>query len=167
MSYDINKIKERCIAICAKVGVEFKIPVSINGRLTRTLGRVQYTRNSNGYVTSVSMEISKQLIDTQTDEVIESVIDHECAHYLVNETTHAAHGHDEVFRMMCARIGCTNDGRTTKEFDPTKVLTKYTVICENCGPIANYHRMSSTLRHLDLCRCKKCGGHKLKLIQNY
>jgi hypothetical protein len=48
-----------CKEICAGVGYDFTIPVKINKRLTRTLGRVSWVR-TNGKVRSTLMEFSYQ-----------------------------------------------------------------------------------------------------------
>ena len=38
--YDISRIRREFIQICGKAGVEVTAPINLNGRLTRTLGRV-------------------------------------------------------------------------------------------------------------------------------
>ena len=65
--WTIEKITNYCKEVCGNANVEFSIPVSINGRLTRTLGRVHSTRNVNGYVTPQRMEFSRQFLETSSD----------------------------------------------------------------------------------------------------
>ena len=161
-------LTEMCKEICAKVNYDFTIPVKINKRLTRTLGRVSWIR-TNDYVRNTLMEISYQLLTTATEESIWAVVAHECAHYLVIEETHENHGHDAVFKAMCARIGCTNDGtiyydlcRTT----PESSIFKYFVTCKKCGNIVGkYHRAGKIVQHPDWYKCK-CGGD-LDVTQNF
>lgn len=162
---DLTKI---CTEICGKVGYDFTIPVKINKRLTRTLGRVSWVR-INGKVQSTLMEISYQLLSTSTFDSIYAVIAHECAHYLVNEETHENHGHDAIFKAMCARIGCTNDGSICHSLDrevPETQIYKYFVVCKECGAIVGkYHRAGKVVKHPENYRCK-CGGN-LESIMNY
>ena len=67
--YDIDKIKARCEELSATVGDTFDISVQLNGRLTRTLGRVHQEKKGEKWY-SVKMEISKALLATATDESI-------------------------------------------------------------------------------------------------
>ena len=157
-----------CKEICRIAGYDFTIPVKINKRLTRTLGRVSWIR-VNGKVTSTSMEISYQLLATATFDSIKAVVAHECAHYLVNEETHESHGHDAVFKAMCARIGCTNDGKVCHSLDrevPETQIYKYFVICKDCGKtVGKYHRAGKIVQHPDFYSCK-CGG-ALTVVKNF
>ena len=56
MSYDLNRIKLEMNEICRKANVEFNIPVRLNGRLTKTLGRVRQECH-NGIWKPVRVEI--------------------------------------------------------------------------------------------------------------
>lgn len=162
---DLIKI---CQKICADAGHEFTIPVKINKRLTRTLGRVSWIR-INGKVTSTLMEISYQLLATATLDSIKSVIAHECAHYLVNEETHENHGHDAVFKAMCAKIGCANDGTICQSLNrkvPETQIYKYFVKCKKCGEIiGKYHRAGKIVQNVENYT-HKCGGD-LEVIKNF
>jgi len=163
---DITKI---CEDICEKVGYTFNIPVKINKRLTRTLGRVKWIK-SRGVVNPYLMEISYQLLSTSTQESIMDVILHECAHYLVIVETHEPHGHDFYFKEMCKRIGCTNDGTHIKNLAtivPENEIYKYFVVCKDCGAVVGrYHRAGKIIKNIEDFYCKKCNGD-LEVIQNY
>ena len=162
-------ITEMCQNICIQVGVDFTIPVIINKRLTHTLGRVCYLKDFSRYLTATKMEISHLLLETATAESIKSVIQHECAHYLVCQMTHTDHGHDIIFKKMCHAIGCTNDGTVCNNLKyaiPEEKVYKYFVTCKDCGSIvAKYHRACKTVQHPELYKCGKCGG-SLKVIKN-
>lgn len=161
-------LTEMCKEICSKVNYNFYIPVKINKRLTRTLGRVSYIK-SNGRVKSTLMEISYQLLATATLDSIKAVVEHECAHYLINEITHEHHGHDAIFKIMCAKIGCTNDGSICYSLDRTvseKEVYKYFVTCKECGKIVGkYHRAGKIVQNPEFYNCK-CGGD-LMVIKNF
>ncbi len=163
-----KEITKICEEICAKVGYKFTIPVKINKRLTRTLGRVTWIR-TNGIVKSTLMEFSYQLLSTATFDSIYEVIAHECAHYLVNEETHENHRHDTIFKAMCARIGTTNDGTVCHSLDrevPETQIYKYFVTCRDCGKIVGkYHRAGKIVQNPDHYLCK-CGG-SLTVTKNF
>ena len=161
-------LTEMCKEICAEAGYKFTIPVIINKRLTRTLGRVMWVR-VNGYVKSISMEISYELLSTATLDSIKAVIAHECAHYLVTEETHENHGHDAIFKAMCSRIGCSNDGTVYHSLSravPESQIYKYFVTCEDCGAVVGkYHRAGKIVQHPENYMCK-CGG-RLSVTKNF
>lgn len=167
--WTVEDIKARCEELSNMVGDTFDCPVRINGRLTRTLGRVDSIKR-NGRWYNEMLQISKQLIETSTDESIKSVIDHEWCHYYVTKSTGESHGHDAVFKATCARIGCTNDGTKT-HVDRTVAessIYKYQVYCGTCDEfIAGYSRMNATLKNLKTCTCKKCNTSNLSYIQNW
>ena len=167
--YDIDKIKARCEELSAAVSDTFDIPVQLNGRLTRTLGRVHQEKRGEKWH-SVKMEISKALLATATDESVRSVIDHEWAHYYVTKLTGESHGHDAEFKKVCAMIGCSNNGVVTRveRTVADSAMYKYVVRCNSCGKeIGYYTRMCNTLKNLDHCSCKLCGGESLSLVQNW
>jgi len=162
---DLTKL---CKEICSRVNYDFYIPVKINKRLTRTLGRVSWMRVGR-QVKSTLMEISYQLLTTSTFDSIKAVVEHECAHYLVNEITHEHHGHDMIFKAMCAKIGCTNDGTIYHTLDrsvPETQIYKYFVICKECGStVGKYHRAGKVVQNPESYRCN-CGG-TLFVEQNF
>lgn len=157
-----------CKKICNRVGYDFTIPVKINKRLTRTLGRVTFIK-SNNKIKSTLMEFSYQMLATSTYESIVAIVEHECAHYLVNEETQEDHGHDAVFKEMCARIGCTNDGTVCHSLSrevPETEIYKYFVICKKCGAVAGkYYRAGKIVKNPNLYK-HSCGGD-VYVVQNF
>ena len=166
--YTLEKIKEQCEEICNQLGVELDVPVTFNKRLTLTLGRV-INGHRDGAYNPVAVEFSPSFVATSTDDTIYSVIQHEMVHYYITKTTHEHHGHDALFKQVCARIGCKNDGCATKvESTVSKdLIYKYTVFCPNCGPLAYYRKFGKTLQNLSNCSCKKCKCKKLYYTQNF
>lgn len=168
MAYDLSRVQREFTNICNKAGVQVTSPISLNGRLTRTLGRVCMVRRGET-VENEKVEFSKQLLETTTDSTIESVIKHEAAHYIVTARTHESHGHDSIFKAVCAEIGTTNDTPKThvERTVSAEQVYKYTVVCPNCGPISHYHRMSKNLKNISSCYCKKCNSNNLSVIHNW
>ena len=87
--YTLDKIENQFKGICAKAGVSCNVPITINSRLTRTLGRV-VINNSIGATDTwkpIKVEFSKQFIETSSDASIEDVIKHEAAHFIATSRT--------------------------------------------------------------------------------
>lgn len=146
---------------------EFHLPVVINARLTRTLGRV-FSQWRGGRYVPTRIEFSKQMLETCDRESVEAVIKHEAAHALVTLETGEDHGHDAVFKAMCARVGTTNDGTTTavNRTVADKAIFKYTGRCKCCGAIVGqWHRAGQIVKHPDWYHCK-CGGD-IEITQNW
>lgn len=167
--YDIERIQKRCKNLSEKMNDNFTLPIIINTRLRATLGRVIMEKRQN-HCYNTRMEFSKIFLESATDEVIESVIDHEWVHYYITKTTKESHGHDRLFKETCAKIGCTNDTAITKsDFNTGETpQSKYSVYCSSCGKlVGHYNRLCFTLRNLDKCTCDFCQKSKLYYIQNW
>lgn len=166
--YDINRIKKEFYEVCENAGMDLKLPISINGRLTRTLGRVRFTRNvRTGYCELRDVEFSRQLLETASDKSVRDVILHEAAHAIVTYRTSEAHGHDDTFKAVCAEIGTDNDGVATEVERTVEVKSKYEITCPNCGIVGRYSRACTATRHIENYTCRMCGCDNLSVIQNW
>lgn len=123
MAWTVERITELCVEYCDRCNIKFNSPVVINGRLTKTLGRCFYEGHGSVW-NPVKIEISRQLLETATDESIEAVIAHECAHYVSCAITHEDHGHDSTFRFYCEKIGTTNDTAVYSDLERKKETKK-------------------------------------------
>lgn len=126
MSWDIDRITAKCAEFPAMVGDTYDCPIALNGRLSRTLGRV-ILGTERGRVISIKMEFSKEFLNTSTDASIVSVIGHEWAHYYVTKTT------INMTKSSRRRALCTND-KTKTEVERTvepESLYKYIVYCNS------------------------------------
>lgn len=162
--YNLDRIRKEVKEICVEAGCKISMPININGRLTRTLGRVMY---SNKYASR--MEFSKAFIENSTDDSIRQTILHECAHYIAWYRTGERHGHDSLFKQICAEIGCVED-KTTSHVESLKSPDKtirYAIYCPNCGFIDGRHKWCDTLENLPYCRCGKCGSEELSYVANW
>lgn len=161
-----KEIIKICEDLCSKVNYDFHIPVVINKRLKTTLGRVSYIHCGDRIV-STRMEFSYLFLSTSTIDSIQDVIAHETAHYLCNELTGEHHGHDEMFKEMCLKLGTTNYNTSTKvdRIVGNEQIYKYLVTCKNCGSTMGRHRSSKLIQHPEYYKCK-CGG-SLIVTQNW
>jgi predicted SprT family Zn-dependent metalloprotease len=164
--WTIDRVINELNKLAAADGLGYiKVPVTVNARLTSTLGRVKYIRIGGDTYIAKAIEFSKHLLETGTDNDIMNVIKHEYVHYFLVETTNVNHGHDRVFKDKCKAIGCEHT--KTHNALENEGKFKYEVWCDNCGLIATYSRMGKTLKNLDSCSCSGCHESNLKMIQNW
>ena len=167
MPYTETELKTMCETIAKDNGAELICPVKINGRLTRTLGRVVY-EGSVDNVTPKVIEFSKRFVETATPESIQEVVKHEMCHYLVSLVTKKRHGHDVLFKMMCNRVGASLNESCAKEIKymvPIAKTYKYTITCSSCGAENYYSKAGKVVKNADHYQCA-CGG-KLIVTQNW
>lgn len=162
----IEQAKEICENLSALASDTFNIPVLVNGRLTRSLGRC-ISQRVNGKVTPTKIEISQQLLETATYESIKSVVEHEWVHYYVTKITGEKHGHDAVFKHYCSKFGVTNDGCSTEVERTVEVKSKYEIFCRNCGALCGKRSRACQLTKFPHnYSCGSCNG-PLMVIQNF
>ena len=167
--WTIERITNLCIDYCRKCGVTFNSPVIINGRLTRTLGRCFYMRTGEVWKPT-KIEISRQLLETSTDESIEAVIAHECAHYVACAVTHENHGHDSTFRFYCEKIGTSNNTAVYEDLQRTKTneeIYKYTLYCSECGKFVGGRSRASCIIKEPWNYYTECCDAELKVVKNW
>ncbi len=169
MAWTVERITELCVEYCGRCDIKFNSPVVINGRLTRTLGRCFYERHGSVW-NPVKIEISRQLLETATDESIEAVIAHECAHYVSCTITHENHGHDSTFRFYCEKIGTTNDTAIYSDLERTKgneEVYKYTVYCSCCGKFIAGRSRACRITKEPWNFFSKCCNAEVEVKQNW
>lgn len=117
------------------------------------------------------LRISISAAAMEDDALFWDTIRHEYAHAVVYLTRPGErHGHDEVWKAVCRKIGCTPKG-TVAANDELKqewaASAKYRVHCERCGADTYYHRAGKIVELLmygerERVRCR-CGSHELTL----
>jgi len=154
---NLQEIKSKLEALSAAKNDTFSIEVSINGRLTKTLGRVMHTKKGN-VVTPYKMEFSKQMLETVIESDINDIIGHEWAHYYITKTTGVNHNHDAEFKALCAEIGCF--GTTSIEVTRTvEIRHKYELYCSSCFKrVAVYDRKCKTVTNCSYFKSNCCGA---------
>ena len=167
MKWTISRIEGLLQELSKSNGDQFSIPVTINGRLTSTFGRVFHRRELDGYK-PLRMEFSKQLLETASDESIVDVIKHEWCHYYITKTTKQNHGHDWDFKRLCYRIGCGGSPTTAIE-RVVEVKEKYELFCSDCGKkVGGYARVCSTIHAARDNRVKtRCCKATVTVKQNW
>ena len=167
---EYKEILEIAQKACEKCGIKLDAPVRMNGRLSRTLGRVRYRQNHLGVKVDVIEFSTKYFSDpTRNQEVKYQVVLHEIAHYLAYCSDGQSHQHDEIFRKYCAQIGCTATGEyATDEADNLienmQVKYKYDCRCSACGNHIRYYKRKPTAIGEKVSGCCRA---ELDVIQLY
>ncbi|MBX9670071.1 MAG: SprT-like domain-containing protein [Candidatus Obscuribacterales bacterium] len=101
-----------------------------------------------------SIELSRAYVFKNDESHVRDTILHEIAHALVG----AEHGHDEVWKEMCVRLGCN-----PKACDNTALLPAgaWQARCANCLTLFSRHRKPAYVSGM---YCKRCGPTKGKLL---
>ena len=166
MSYTLDRIQKEFTAAVESVGIKVSHPISLNGRLSKSLGRVVHL-NYDGYIVPEKIEFSKNFIENGTDKDIREVILHEAGHYVVAMRTHQIHNHDDVFKATCIELGTLNYQPHFESME-TKLEYKYNIYCPVCKKnIGGYNRMCKTIKlisaHSGQIYCKTCKCRDLEV----
>lgn len=160
-----------CKDLAAQLNVEFDCRVMINGRLKRTMGKVVSYLNSEGSVIPEKMEFSKNFLKTATENSIRDVVIHEFCHWYLIKVDHQNHGHDNIFKELCVRLGASElAAKSTYEpetITPIEETSKYEIICPSCGVIGKRQRASKVVKNIEWYRCSHCGNEDLSIKQNF
>jgi len=92
------------------------------------------------------IRLSEQYIANTPDEEILDTILHEIAHAILP----TGHGHDQVWKDTCIKIGARPERCIPEEY---KLEKKWVAICPTCG--ARFGRMKR-IRRSDIRWCRKC-----------
>lgn len=161
----IEEIRKMCFDIAAAEGVVISAPIVLNGRLTRTLGRVCYAFDSPYDKTMhvKSIEFSKKYVENATDDEIRLTIIHEMTHAILCIRTGTKQGHNKLFKELCKQLG--GDGETYAHTNA--IQPKYVVTCECCGnTVKSAYRAGNVIKHLDWYKSGCCRS-ALTVKQNY
>ena len=75
--FTIEKVRSEMNKLSTADGIgNICVPIEINGRLTRVMGRVKFTKEINGTCTPTKIEFARNLLENAKDEDIIQVIKH-------------------------------------------------------------------------------------------
>lgn len=173
MSWTIDRIKGELQKLCAADHIALDVPVNINSRITRTLGRVKYNYYNGAYYPT-TIEFSQKFLVNGTDNDIINVIKHEYVHFFLLAIEPCEKpGHDAAFKRKCVEIGCThihaqNHLENCAADTAIEAKSKYEVWCDDCDEIiSTYARKCKTLNNIAYCTCGRCGSKNLRVVQNW
>ena len=128
-------------------GLTLKVPLTLNGRLTRAMGRVAANHGSPQYIEIAKVACVDALIK-EDNTMLYGVLYHECIHYAHMIKGIPSYDDDPEFIEACNRLGAPLSGNLG-------ILTLVHVYqCENKHPL-----MSKTKRrNIHRLQCGACGG---------
>lgn len=169
--FTIERVIDELNKLCAADHISLDVPVEINGRLTRAMGRVKYIVASEDVYLPEKIEFARNLLENASDEDILQVIKHEYVHYFLFVTDPTTnHNHDAVFKRKCAEINCTHSksAQHVEGFRDESAKSKYEVWCTDCNKIiGTYARKCKTINNISYCKCGICKGNNLIVKQNW
>lgn len=118
--------------------LELRVSITINPRLTRTLGRYA-SRGSR----PISIELSKQLVDNHSKAEVYDVLNHELVHYSLHMLGLPNNDSDRTFIDACNRLGVSLTGTIQ-----TQTLRLYQCDCR-------VHKSQKRVM-VSRARCKYC-----------
>lgn len=108
-------------------GIAVPVPVRINGRISRALGRCIFAPKDG--IVEVHIELSQRFVEQVPFEEIRQVLLHETAHLAAILYSGGRPGHDSLFREICEQLGCRGD----TSYIRTTMHMKYEATCPRCG----------------------------------
>lgn len=131
---------------------ELTIPIEINGRLSRALGRFASRRKDGGYI-PIKVELAKSLLENEPMESILDVLKHELVHYALCKQGLPYSDGNKVFEDTLSSLGIASTN-TLSALDSKKEIYK----CD-CQEIAR----NKKLKHHAIYEgsnysCRKCGS---------
>ena len=144
----------------------------------RPAARDRHERHPGPFFQTYDPEIRLADFLRQEDAVFWDTARHEYAHAAAALLTGKRHGHDEVWRAVCRRIGCPEDRLAPQcaaaEENRKRIAAArgvYVVTCLGCGAESRYLRRGKVVQALEekrgQIRCRRCGGKKFRLEKRY
>lgn len=133
-------------------GVDFNIPIKLNGRLKTTLGNtiITWVLGDKSKVTEIN--ITKSLYTSLHDEhIVDDVLIHELCHWYCIENNLPSSDGDEYFENLLDELGCTS----TREIRRSGNM--YLIVCNSCSKVvALKSSYNSVKKCIDKYRSKCC-----------
>lgn len=112
--------------------------------------------------------ISERLLKPEvSDDALMNTVIHELLH-----STKGGHTHRGTWKVYANLVNLETKYHITRttsceEKGIERKKMKYSVLCKNCGEIAQYSRWTKNLARLQYCNCGKCKGADLTVVENF
>jgi len=146
------------------------VEIVVSNRSVKRLGSCRYPSTDG----TKPMRITISATVLNDDEPFWDTVRHEYAHaavYLLRPGER--HAHDEVWRAVCRRIGCTPKSVAPAGGEAERLRrerAKYLVRCRGCGAETFYLRAGKIVKLMECgfrkrIRCSRCGSNDLALYE--
>lgn len=129
-NYSIEEFEAIVQGALEEFEIDFDIPVRINSRISRALGRCNIS-NVGDDTMDACLELSQRFVEQAPFEEIRQVLLHEAAHFIEVLWLGCKTGHDGIFRAICEYLGCEGD----TSYIHTTMHMKYEAVCPRCGTL--------------------------------
>ena len=167
--WDLADVRREYDRLDAMLGIDTKkVGLQFSKRMKKQYGVCEFRNNR-----PVEIRLAEFL--RTEDEVFWNTARHEYAHAAVALLTHRRHGHDEAWKALCRKIGCSDQrlaqsceaARKLREQAAEKPRTWYVVTCKACGAVSRYQRRGKVVQAVEKGRhgivCRRCGGTRFVL----
>lgn len=137
-------------------------PISINKRLTRTLGRFNFSVLLDNSIKPNYIQFS-EIITHEKDEIFIEAVKHEVSHYIATMQYQENCEHDYRWQEVCRILGMNNISPYAKT---SKTIHRYLVVCENDGIVATRDKLTNNFKtnvEYSCIQCRRCGNDKLMI----
>lgn len=145
-----KQVLQKCEEFAQKWwGLKFNVPISINKRLTRVLGRYEHTRDNKPLLLTIAYATLKDY----KPETIDSVILHELTHWALGISGKPSTDGHPIFERELKRVGAS----TTQTIKHAGDLHK--IVCCGCKKtiaLTTKIRANNLMKKANRCTTKCC-----------
>lgn len=176
MISNIGEIIKTTIRECEELtGIKCTVPIEINKRLSKALGRSCAMVKRNRYentekVIPTKIELSVKFLQVCTEEELKDVIRHEYAHYC---SYYSVGLHTHTTREFIKFCNMMETSHATSKSLTNKIQSKYTLFCSCCGKeVGSTDRKTKMIKEIFEDKERRqflsgCCHSKLNVTQNY
>ena len=170
--WTLEQVRQEYRRLDAMLGIDTSgVGLEFSKRMTRQYGVCTFYKNKPQTIRLAEFLRSEERAFWDTAR-------HEYAHAAAALLTGHRHGHDEVWRAVCRRIGCPADrlapqcaAAEENRRRVTAVRGVYVVTCLQCGAESRSFRRGAVVQALEEqrggIRCRRCGGRRFRLEKRY
>lgn len=141
------------------------VPIRISTRMKSTYGAFVF-RIKDGVLEPIEFKFQDKLLSGDfPEEVVVSTIEHEYIHFLTNIANNFDHGHDDVFKTNCRRLG-VNESTYFTGYHNAEVKDGFKLICTSCGKEVARRRQEVSAKRIQKKFLSGCCNKKIKIIKD-
>ena len=140
---DLDEVRRWALGVMAAFGLE-----GWNFEYTRAVRALGVCRHRTRVI-----GLSRHHVERNPPEEVRETLLHEICHAKVG----TGHGHDEVWKAECRKVGCRPERCCTAEIDMPE--GRWRAACGGCGSEFRRHRRPRSVKY----NCRRCGRERGQL----